>query len=391
MPHRVVLEDAMNLTSYLNDCRALVTDEIRRIIPGDSRYQSILYDLMLDYPLREGKALRPALCISVCRALGGNLESVLCSAAVLELYHNAFLIHDDVEDQSLMRRGSPTLHEEHGVPIAVNVGDAMLALTLKPLLKNIGVMGLGPALRILEAISKMVQESVHGQAVELDWVRRSLWDVSLDDYVNMVILKTGWYSFITPVTIGAIAARAAPDQLEQLTAFARQLSVAFQIQDDILNLDGDITAYGKEIGGDLWEGKRTVILIRLIQSASPDERSEIRRILELARPIHGFDQPGLSESLLDQLVEEKHLTAEGKARLRALLVKPGARFKTIEDVEYLMCLINRYECIDFARQLARRWTDEARLWLDKCGGWLLRSVHRTFLEELVAYVYSRLR
>src|SRR5262249_62365742 len=95
----------MNLTSYLNDCRALVTDEIRRIIPGDSRYQSILYDLMLDYPLREGKALRPALCISTCRALGGHLESVLCSAAVLELYHNAFLIHDDVEDQSLMRRG----------------------------------------------------------------------------------------------------------------------------------------------------------------------------------------------------------------------------------------------------------------------------------------------
>ncbi len=159
----------MDLNAYLNDCRTLVTEEIRQIIPADRRYQSILYDLMLDYPLREGKALRPALCIASCRALGGKLESVLRSAAVLELYHNAFLIHDDVEDESLMRRGSPTLQRQHGVPIAVNVGDAMLALTLKPLLENIGVVGLGPALRILEAISHMVQESVHGQAMELDW------------------------------------------------------------------------------------------------------------------------------------------------------------------------------------------------------------------------------
>jgi geranylgeranyl diphosphate synthase type II len=381
----------VTLTDYLNDCRSLVTSEIRRIIPGDSRYQSILYDLMLDYPLRECKALRPALCISTCRALGGNLESVLCSAAVLELYHNAFLIHDDVEDQSLMRRGSPTLHQAHGVPIAINVGDAMLALTLKPLLKNIGIMGLGPALQVLDAISTMVQESVHGQAVELDWVRCSKWDVSLDDYVNMVILKTGWYSFITPVTIGAIAARAAPDQLEELTAFARQLSVAFQIQDDILNLSGDVTAYGKEIGGDLWEGKRTVILIRLIQSASPNERREIRRILELQRPFDGLEESDQSELLLEQLVAEKHLTAEGKVRLETLLERPRGHFKSIEDVEYLMRLIKKYECIDFARQLAQRWTHEAQLCLDKCGGWLLRSIHRSFLEELVAYVYSRLR
>jgi geranylgeranyl diphosphate synthase, type II len=84
------------LNTYLSDCRELVTAEIRDIIPGDPRYRSILYDLMLDYPLREGKALRPALCIATCRALGGKLESVLRSAAVLELYHSAFLIHDDI-------------------------------------------------------------------------------------------------------------------------------------------------------------------------------------------------------------------------------------------------------------------------------------------------------
>jgi hypothetical protein len=90
-------------------------------------------------------------------------------------------------------------------------------------------------------------------------------------------------------------------------------------------------------------------------------------------------------------VEEKNLTAEGKARLQKLLQKPRARFKTIEDVEYLVRMIDKYKCIDFARQLAQRWTDEARLCLDKCGVWLRRSIHRNFLEELVAYVNSRLR
>ena len=92
----------------------------------------------MEYPLREAKGLRPALCIATCRALGGSLEAVLPSAAVLELYHNAFLIHDDVEDGSERRRGMPTLHRDHGAPIAINVGDAMLGLALSPLLDNTG-------------------------------------------------------------------------------------------------------------------------------------------------------------------------------------------------------------------------------------------------------------
>ncbi len=116
------------IDAYLADCRQLTLQEIQDIIPRQQRYRSILYDLMLEYPLRNAKALRPALCIAACRGLGGPLEGVLRSAATLELYHNAFLIHDDVEDGSESRRDRPTLHWTHGMPIAVNVGDAMLAL-----------------------------------------------------------------------------------------------------------------------------------------------------------------------------------------------------------------------------------------------------------------------
>ena len=108
-----------------------------------------LFDLILDYPLRGGKALRPTLSIATCLGLGGHLEAVLPTAATLELYHNAFLVHDDIEDESLLRRGRPALHVDHGIPIAINVGDAMMSLSLQPLLDNVERVGLGPALRIL--------------------------------------------------------------------------------------------------------------------------------------------------------------------------------------------------------------------------------------------------
>ena len=100
---------ATGVARYLEECRELVLDEIRDIVPADTRESGQLYELMLDYPLRAAKALRPALCVATCRALGGQLQSVLRSAAVLELYHNAFLIHDDVEDNSEMRRRGVSL------------------------------------------------------------------------------------------------------------------------------------------------------------------------------------------------------------------------------------------------------------------------------------------
>ena len=147
--------DPSEFEGYLAECRNLTLAAIREIVPRDARSRSSLYDLILDYPLRQAKALRPALCIATCCALGGRLECVLRSAAVLELYHNAFLIHDDVEDGSEQRREAPTLHCKHGIPIAVNVGDAMLALTLQPLLDNMATVGLGKALRILQVIARI--------------------------------------------------------------------------------------------------------------------------------------------------------------------------------------------------------------------------------------------
>jgi geranylgeranyl diphosphate synthase type II len=335
------------LTRYLEESRDLVLEEIRTIVPR-GRYGPILYDLMLDYPLRAAKGLRPALAIATCRALGGRLEDVLRSAAVLELYHNAFLIHDDIEDGSLMRRGFPTLHREYGVPIAVNVGDAMLALTLRPLLENTRRLGLGKALRILDTIGRMALESAEGQALELDWVRHGRWAFRDSDYWHLVYKKTCWYTFIAPMLIGAIVAGAPAPRLGQLKKLATMLGVSFQIQDDVLNLTADEGAYGKEIGGDLWEGKRTLMVMHLMREGTPEERAEARRVLE----------------------------------------KPLAD-KTHDEVRRLLGFIQRRGSIDHARRVAARVARKATAALDAAGSFLLPSVHRDFLAEMVGYVVQR--
>ncbi len=255
------------LEDYLATCKDACDGEIKRLYGPAQRGSNGLYDLILDYPLRGGKALRPALSIATCLGLGGHLEAILPTAATLELYHNAFLIHDDIEDESWWRRGKPTLHIDHGIPIAVNVGDAMLSLSLQPLLDNVERVGLGPALRILRAVAHMTRRTVDGQALELDWVRNNTWQLDDADYLKMVELKTSWYSFITPLQVGAVAAGAGPEQLEPLESLGRHLGAAFQITDDLLNLRADPEEYGKEIGGDLWEGKRTLMLLHALRSA----------------------------------------------------------------------------------------------------------------------------
>jgi geranylgeranyl diphosphate synthase type II len=335
------------LKQYLQECKTLIITEINTIIPNN-QYRPILYDLVLDYPLRGGKAFRPSLCIATCRALGGRIEDVLSTAAVLELYHNAFLVHDDIEDRSLVRRGKPTLHLEYGVPIAINVGDSIFALCLQPLLDNTRILGLGKALNILQIIAEMARESVEGQAMELDWIRREQWNLNDQDYYTMCYKKSCWYTFIAPTQIGGIISGASPALLNTLWNYSKNIGIAFQIQDDILNLVADEERYGKEIGGDLWEGKHTLIIMHMMRNAAPQEIDKARHILMKDR----------SE-------------------------------KTDDDIKYLFKLIDRYESIAYAREKSLGFAEKADQQIKMADDWLPASVHRDFLVGMVDYVTSR--
>ncbi|MGH3787566.1 MAG: FAD-dependent oxidoreductase [Pseudonocardiaceae bacterium] len=253
--------------------RKQALDALAGAVP-DKEPSKHLYDLVRDFVAQPSKGLRPALCLATCRAYGGSTEAALPSAAGLELLHNAFLVHDDLEDGSLSRRGQATMHRRVGIPLAVNTGDAMNALSMRLFRHNVAQLGPEVALRIVDEVDHLLVETLEGQAMELGWIRDNECGISTDDYLRMVLKKTGWYSFIHPMRIGALVS-GADDDLDRFNRFGFLLGAAFQIADDVLNLVGSPSRYGKEIAGDLCEGKRTLVLSHAVAHATPSERSRL--------------------------------------------------------------------------------------------------------------------
>lgn len=278
--------DAGLVASVLDQARRDVWGELERLIADRRRTgYGPLYDLVAEYPFREGKGLRPAICLATCRAVGGHTDQALPSATALELYHNAFLVHDDVEDGSDLRRGGTTLLASHGAPVAVNVGDATNVLAMGPLLDNVAAIGVRKALLVFREVERMARESVEGQAIELGWIADQEFALEDRDYVRMVYKKTCWYTVIAPLRIGVICGSApgTPTALDatlcDLVELGFLAGVAFQVQDDLLNLLAETAVYGKEAAGDLWEGKRTVMLLHFIRTAEEPARERALALL----------------------------------------------------------------------------------------------------------------
>lgn len=261
--------------------RELATQALLSAVPEQG--PAHLYDLVSVYPSRLGKGLRAALCLATCAALGGSRDQALKSAVSIELLHNAFLIHDDIQDGSESRRGAPTLHRKYGVPIAINVGNATNLLALQRLMENRRVLGPGLSWQIFQETECMMRHSLEGQAMELGWILDNTDRLDARDYLHMCLKKTSWYSFIHPMRVGALIAQNGWLKAGQFCRFGWYFGAAFQIQDDILNLTAEYRKYGKEIGGDLWEGKRTLMLIHVLNHCQPNNRRRVRRFLSQRR------------------------------------------------------------------------------------------------------------
>jgi len=240
------------VSEVLSEARAAVRVELEQLFSQHRKTgYGPLYDQLEDYPFREGKGLRPALCFACCRGMGGTNHQAALSAASLELFHNGALLHDDIEDVSEFRRGRDTLFRQHGVPVAINVGDATNVFSVSLLLENVERLGVRKALQILHEVERMSRESVEGQAIELDWIRQQQFDLGDDDYVRMAYKKTCWYTVIAPMRIGVLCGSppgpSAPldEVMIGLIELGFHAGIAFQIHDDLLNLEAEEALYGK--------------------------------------------------------------------------------------------------------------------------------------------------
>jgi len=231
-----------------------------------------LYGPMREYPSRPGKALRPALCMSAGRAFGGNPDDLLGVAVAIELLHNAFLVHDDVADGSRMRRGRPTLAVDHGIAAAINAGDGLAVVAGQVLRKATRRLDRDLADLVWAEFDTMAMRTLEGQATEIGWQLDRVFDLTPEDYLGLIMHKTCWYTTIHPLRVGAIMGSAGQVDLSPLVRFGFHFGAAFQIRDDLLNLIGDERTYGKEILGDLYEGKRTLALVHLISTAKGRDR-----------------------------------------------------------------------------------------------------------------------
>lgn len=204
-------------------------------------------------------------------------------AVAIELLHNAFLVHDDIVDGSERRRGRPTLPAEFGVGLALNAGDALAVLSNQILRRHAAFMEVDLADRLLHEFDTMALRTLEGQATELGWRRDGIEELAPADYLELIMHKTCWYTTVHPLRVGALIGSAGTADLEPMVRFGFFLGAAFQIRDDLLNLLGSEREYGKEIDGDLYEGKRTLPVIHLVRNAAGEDRRAVDEYLRLER------------------------------------------------------------------------------------------------------------
>lgn len=263
-----------------------VSQEVRRamlVAIPDGEPHRWLYQLVRSYPSRPGKALRPTLCIHSCRAYGGSDADSFPVAVAIEMLHNAFLVHDDIADGSELRRGRPTLPAEYGSALSLNAGDALVVLANHVLRRHTRALDQEIADRVLDEFDNMALRTLEGQATELGWRHEQVVDLTPEDYLDLVLHKTCWYTTIHPLRVGALLGSAEPPDLRAMVSFGFYLGAAFQIRDDLLNLTGAEGVYGKEINGDLYEAKRSLALIHLCGQVAGDDRSFVRDYLAVDR------------------------------------------------------------------------------------------------------------
>lgn len=321
------------MASAIETKLARINQPVRRRLKevfGAQKNPFEVHGILSEFLSTEGKLLRPALCLASCEAVGGRAADALHAATAIEMFHNFTLIHDDIEDCSLMRRGKPCMHVKYGIPLALNAGDGLFMMVWKETLVGFHARKEAALQRLLSGFTHVLE----GQAIELGWYRDMNWGVQEKDYFEVVEGKTGAL-IATACEVGGILGNGTDSVCRALSDFGTGIGVGFQIADDALNIIGDEKKYGKEIGGDVLEGKRTLITIRAQEMLSGAKKTTLARLLkkeektpaDVREALALLGESGAVESAIKTADK---LVARAKARLLELPDTPAR--KTLYDL-----------------------------------------------------------
>lgn len=319
-------------------------EEIDRILEKASRlevagneppglYEPIGYMMSIG-----GKRIRPKLCLLAWNLTGETLDaSVLYPAMALELYHEFTLMHDDIMDRSDTRRGHPTVYRKWDENTAILSGDAMMLLAYR-------YLSHAPADKLPEVLNLFTETAIRiceGQQYDMDFEKMAL--VTMDDYLGMIGLKTAAL-IACPARMGGLLGGASPAACEALYRFGWELGLAFQITDDYLDTFGDEKVFGKRIGGDIVENKKTWLLVETMRRASPEQKQKLEKLLQLG-PSARDEKVAAVRAIYEELGVKEAAEAEirsyrGKA-LDALAAAGFPAARTEQLVRFADGLISR--------------------------------------------------
>ena len=278
----------MDFKQVLAEKKPIIWQEVQKYLLKDGPFG--FSDIVNEYPKRQGKYGRGTLVLLACEAFGGDARKAVRTAAAMQMSEDWILSHDDWMDSSEERRGKPTLHKMYGDQFAVNAGDALHMRMWRILVDNRDILDEKTTFRVMKEFLRFLEITASGQHLELSLMfKKPLEELDYKDYEDVVYGKTCEYTIAGPLRLGAIIAGKGDDVLNKLSEVGILLGRGFQIRDDLLNVVGDSKSYGKEIGGDIAEGKRTLMLIHLIKNTKGEERKKVLEIMKKERNKRGPD------------------------------------------------------------------------------------------------------
>ncbi len=319
------------------ELKGLIDAEINKLAlnttPRDL-YEPISYMLSLD-----AKRMRPVLLLSACEMFGGDIKKALNPALGIEVFHNFTLLHDDIMDNAPLRRARQTVHEKWNVNVAILSGDAMFVKACQLMMK-VSVDIVTP---VMELFHQTAIEVCEGQQLDMDFEKKT--DVSIPDYIHMITNKTAVLLGASLKT-GALIASAPDADSEHIYQFGKNIGVAFQLKDDILDVFGDDKKFGKLKGGDIVANKKTFLLLKCLESAQGEDAAALHQWMHSgvsgsAAKVNAvteiylkLDVKNIAEAEMEKYFEEalKHLHAIALPDENKILLKSFAESLMIREV-----------------------------------------------------------